>query len=200
MNIVIITNGDKGCSAAFCQNYTSPEIEAVRHEEALAAAAALGVPPSNVRALPRNPPSQPLLSLSLSLAHTAGAPPRLRRWWSFRRRLQLGGPLSHPLDSASSFSFGFGRCCAMSCCSCGWPKQMSLSRFSRWPPKHFTCHFAPFHVAFFTLSLSTLPPISPRYAQTQLLPSEGYKPAPTLPRPLPCCLMALQLGRFGLPS
>jgi len=47
---------------------------------------------------------------------------------------------------------------------------------------------------------SFTPPISLRYAQTQLLPSEGYKPAPTLPRPLPCRLTALQLGRFGLPS
>ena len=56
INIIIITNGDKGCGAAFCQNYTSPDIAAVRHAEALAAAAALGVPSSNVGARPPHIP------------------------------------------------------------------------------------------------------------------------------------------------
>ena len=49
VNIIIITNGDKGCSAAFCLNYTSDQIAATRRVEAVAAAAALGVLSSNVR-------------------------------------------------------------------------------------------------------------------------------------------------------
>ena len=48
VNIIIITNGDKGCSAAFCQNFTCDEIAATRRVEAIAAAAALGVQESNV--------------------------------------------------------------------------------------------------------------------------------------------------------
>ena len=48
VNIIIITNGDKGCSAAFCQNFTSDEIAATRRVEAIAAAAALGVQECNV--------------------------------------------------------------------------------------------------------------------------------------------------------
>ena len=49
VNIIIITNGDKGCSATFCHNYTSDQIAVTRRAEALAAAAALGVKPMNVR-------------------------------------------------------------------------------------------------------------------------------------------------------
>ncbi len=56
VNIIIITNGDKGCSAAFCHNYTSDQIAVTRRAEALAAAAALGVKPMNVRCWCRQPP------------------------------------------------------------------------------------------------------------------------------------------------
>jgi LmbE family N-acetylglucosaminyl deacetylase len=56
VNIIIITNGDKGCSAAFCQNYTSDQIAVTRRAEAVAAAAALGVQSSNVQPTPPAPP------------------------------------------------------------------------------------------------------------------------------------------------
>jgi LmbE family N-acetylglucosaminyl deacetylase len=45
---VITTNGDKGCGAPFCQNYTSVQIASVRYGEALDAAAIVGVPSSHV--------------------------------------------------------------------------------------------------------------------------------------------------------
>jgi hypothetical protein len=67
---VIITNGNKGCGAQFCQNFTTDQIASCaaaflqpkpspssvthftcRRQEALAAAASLGVSPSRVRML-----------------------------------------------------------------------------------------------------------------------------------------------------
>jgi len=45
---IIVTNGDKGCSASFCLNSTSQEISVIRYGEALNAAAIVGVDPSNV--------------------------------------------------------------------------------------------------------------------------------------------------------
>jgi len=45
---VILTNGDKGCAASFCQNWTSEHIAEARHQEALHAATALKVPQSHV--------------------------------------------------------------------------------------------------------------------------------------------------------
>jgi len=44
----IVTNGDKGCSAAFCLNWTSEQIAVARQGEAVSAAAVVGVPPENV--------------------------------------------------------------------------------------------------------------------------------------------------------
>jgi len=45
---VIVTNGDKGCGNTFCRNWTTEHIAFVRHQEALDAAAVLGIPNSNV--------------------------------------------------------------------------------------------------------------------------------------------------------
>eukprot|EP01089_Gocevia_fonbrunei_P013947 TRINITY_DN3704_c0_g1_i2.p1 TRINITY_DN3704_c0_g1~~TRINITY_DN3704_c0_g1_i2.p1 ORF type:complete len:277 (+),score=61.02 TRINITY_DN3704_c0_g1_i2:758-1588(+) len=45
---VILTNGDKGCGADFCKNWTSEHIAYVRYEEQMNASTALGVPLSNV--------------------------------------------------------------------------------------------------------------------------------------------------------
>jgi len=48
ISYVIMTNGDKGCGASFCQNWTSQHIAFVRSQEALHAATALKVPQSHV--------------------------------------------------------------------------------------------------------------------------------------------------------
>jgi len=45
---VIATNGDKGCAASFCQNWSSEQIAVARSREAVNAAAVLNVPASNV--------------------------------------------------------------------------------------------------------------------------------------------------------
>jgi LmbE family N-acetylglucosaminyl deacetylase len=45
---VITTNGDKGCGSPFCVNYTSQQLAAARYQEAINAAAVVGVPESNV--------------------------------------------------------------------------------------------------------------------------------------------------------
>jgi len=45
---VITTNGDKGCGSPFCQNYTSQQLAQARYQEAINAAAVVGVPASNV--------------------------------------------------------------------------------------------------------------------------------------------------------
>lgn len=51
VHYVIVTNGDKGCGAAFCQNYTSPQIAVTRQAEQTVAAKLLGVDPSKVSML-----------------------------------------------------------------------------------------------------------------------------------------------------
>ena len=47
----IVTNGDKGCQAVFCANFTMEQIAVARETEAVAAAAVLGVPASQVTLL-----------------------------------------------------------------------------------------------------------------------------------------------------
>jgi len=51
VSYIIVTNGDKGCGAAFCANWSSEEIAYVRSQEAVNAAAILGVPASQVTLL-----------------------------------------------------------------------------------------------------------------------------------------------------
>lgn len=48
---LITTNGDKGCSAQFCQNSSSDEIALIRYRETLSAAKVLTVPSANVAML-----------------------------------------------------------------------------------------------------------------------------------------------------
>ncbi len=48
VHYLIVTNGDKGCSAAFCVNFTVSELATTRQAEQLAAAKVLGVKPENV--------------------------------------------------------------------------------------------------------------------------------------------------------
>ena len=48
MVYVIATNGDKGCSAQFCMNWTSEHIAYQRQQEAINAAAVLGVKAADV--------------------------------------------------------------------------------------------------------------------------------------------------------
>jgi len=48
---IIITNGDKGCGASFCANFTQQQIASCRRDEAVAAAASMGVAEDHVRCL-----------------------------------------------------------------------------------------------------------------------------------------------------
>ena len=48
VHYVIVTNGDKGCGAAFCENYTVSELATTRQAEQVAAAKVLSVKPENV--------------------------------------------------------------------------------------------------------------------------------------------------------
>jgi len=66
ISYVILTNGDKGCGASFCKNWTSEHIAFARSQEAINAAAVLKVPASNVvlldyedTMLPSYPEQQP---------------------------------------------------------------------------------------------------------------------------------------------
>ncbi len=45
---LIVTNGDKGCGAAFCANFSVSQLATTRQAEQLAAAEVLGVSPQNV--------------------------------------------------------------------------------------------------------------------------------------------------------
>ncbi|KAH3767201.1 LmbE family protein [Pelomyxa schiedti] len=45
---LIVTNGDKGCSAASCKNWTQAQIAEERQKEQIAAGAVLGVPSENI--------------------------------------------------------------------------------------------------------------------------------------------------------
>jgi len=51
VSYVIVTNGDKGCGAAFCLNWSSEQIALTRSQEAVAAALVLGVTASQVTLL-----------------------------------------------------------------------------------------------------------------------------------------------------
>jgi len=48
VGFLIVTNGDKGCGSLICTNWTSEQLAVARAQEAVNAAAVLGVPASNV--------------------------------------------------------------------------------------------------------------------------------------------------------
>lgn len=51
VHYLIATNGDKGCSASFCLNASSPQIALIRAQEAIDAAQLFNIPKDNVQML-----------------------------------------------------------------------------------------------------------------------------------------------------